>query len=317
MTALLETVGLQRYFGRHCAVNDLSFSVERGEIVGFLGPNGAGKSTTMQMICGVLAPSSGSIRIDGVDLLEAPRVAKSKLGFLPETPPLYRDLTVDETLDFCARLQRIQRTQRRQSITRVKQQCGLEACGKQLIGTLSKGFRQRVGIAQTILHQPALIVLDEPTSGLDPNQISDIRTLIRQLSAADHAILLSTHTLSEVQQLCSSVQILHHGQLLYHGPTDQLEQHASGSMLLVTRNAPDRSRIEAVHSVRSVESLQPTRLRIQYHPATNPAEEISALVVKAGWGLLELTPEKESLERFFADLTNHKPPSHRTASDTE
>ena len=215
-----------RRFGRHRAVNDISFSVKRGEIIGFLGPNGAGKSTTMNMVCGVLASSSGNINIAGHDIVEAPAQAKQYIGYLPEKPPLYPDHTVDVYLDYCARLRGLAKPERASAITAIKQQCGLDQVGQRLIGNLSRGYQQRTGIAQAIIHSPAVVILDEPTAGLDPNQIVEIRTLIRELGP-NHSVILSTHILSEVQGICDRVIILHNGNLVLDTPAtgiDDLEQ---------------------------------------------------------------------------------------------
>jgi ABC-2 type transport system ATP-binding protein len=198
--------GLHRRYGDVHAVQGLDFQVRRGEVLGFLGPNGAGKTTTMQMICGVLAPSEGTVRIGGVDLLEDPVAAKRQLGYLPEQPPLYRELTVDEYLRYCAHLHGLRNRQATTAMDEVKARCGLRDNGGRLIGNLSKGFQQRVGIAQAILHRPAVVVLDEPTVGLDPIQIREIRELMRELGN-DHGVILSTHILPEVQAVCDRVQI--------------------------------------------------------------------------------------------------------------
>ena len=223
---LVSVDHVTRRFGRHCAVNDISFSVRRGEIIGFLGPNGAGKSTTMNMVCGVLASSSGSIIIAGHDIVDAPTQAKQYLGYLPEKPPLYPDHTVDVYLEYCARLHGMAKPERESAIAAIKQQCGLTEMGQRLIGNLSRGYQQRIGIAQAIIHSPAVVILDEPTAGLDPNQIVEIRTLIRDLGQ-DHSVILSTHILSEVQGVCDRVMILHNGDLVLDTPAagiDDLEQ---------------------------------------------------------------------------------------------
>ena len=191
---LISVNNLYRQYGSLDAVHDVSFELQRGEVLGFLGPNGAGKSTTMQIITGNLAPSSGQIKICGIDLLDAPRQAKARIGYLPERPPLYRELSVDEYLVFCTQINRIPRQQRQAALERAKHRCGLEQAGRRLINNLSKGYQQRVGIAQAIIHSPDIVVLDEPTVGLDPIQIREIRHLIREL-ASEHAVILSTHIL--------------------------------------------------------------------------------------------------------------------------
>ncbi|MFN3786154.1 MAG: ABC transporter ATP-binding protein [Thiothrix sp.] len=212
---LISAVGLVRYYAEQCAVDNVTVTLHKGEVLGLLGPNGAGKSTTMQMLTGNLAPSAGEILINGVDLLEQPRHAKQHIGYLPEQPPVYRDLTVEEYLHYCARLRAVPHQQRAEAIERTCERCGLQAVRKRLIGNLSKGFRQRVGIAQAILHNPAVVILDEPTVGLDPIQIREIRRLIRELGQ-EHGIILSTHILPEVQAVCDRVQILNRGKTVFN-----------------------------------------------------------------------------------------------------
>lgn len=219
---LISAVGLSRYYSEHCAVNNLEVVLDKGEVLGLLGPNGAGKSTTMQMLTGNLAPSTGEIKINGIDLLDEPRKAKQQLGYLPEQPPVYRDLTVSEYLHYCARLRSVPAAQCRKAVDYASERCGLQAVNKRLIGNLSKGFRQRVGIAQAILHNPAVVILDEPTVGLDPIQIREIRSLIRELGK-DHGIILSTHILPEVQAVCDRVQILNRGKTVFNGTLDGVE----------------------------------------------------------------------------------------------
>lgn len=219
----LSAKHLQRHYGRHKAVHDITLQLKKGEVLGLLGPNGAGKTTTLRMITGNLAPSAGSIEICGVDLLGNPRQAKAHLGYLPEMPPLYLDMTVDEYLQFVARLHRVEKQRISQVLENSKIHCGLTDRGKQLIGTLSKGLQQRVGIAQAIIHEPDIIILDEPTVGLDPNQMREIRGLIRSLRKSC-SIILSTHILSEVESVCDRVYIMHEGQIVLNETLDDLKQ---------------------------------------------------------------------------------------------
>lgn len=219
----LSARDLCREYGRYVAVDHVSLELHRGEVLGLLGPNGAGKSTTMRMLTGLLAPSSGSIQICGIDLLEKPTAAKAQLGFLPEIPPLYPDLTVDEYLRLAARLHRVPKAEESAALASVKQRCGLNDCGNRLIGVLSKGFQQRVGIAQAIIHKPAVIILDEPSVGLDPNQMREIRQLIRDLGKTS-SVILSTHLLSEVVSVCDRVQILHKGQVVFNQSMPEIQQ---------------------------------------------------------------------------------------------
>ena len=190
--------------GQNLAVDDISFTLQRGEVLGFLGPNGAGKSTTMQMLTGNLAPTHGSIKIGGLDLMDNPIEAKAMIGYLPDTPPLYKELTVDEYLGYCARLNKIARCRVQQAINTTKERCGLTDHGKRVINNLSKGYQQRVGIAQAIIHSPDIVILDEPTVGLDPIQVIEIRNLIKELGEM-HSVMLSSHILPEIQTICEIV----------------------------------------------------------------------------------------------------------------
>ena len=210
---LISINGLSKFYGQKHAIEDVSFAVHRGEILGLLGPNGAGKSTTMQIICGVIAANSGSVNIAGHDIIDAPKQAKQNIGFLPEQLPLYGDLTVDEYLFYSAKLRGIKKQSLNDQIISCKRRCGLENTGTRLIQNLSKGYKQRVGIAQAIIHMPPIIILDEPTSGLDPKQILEIRELMRELSK-DHSIIISTHILSEVEAICDRVLVINEGNIV-------------------------------------------------------------------------------------------------------
>jgi ABC-2 type transport system ATP-binding protein len=227
----LSVHNLIRRFGKHSVVDGVSLELRRGEVLGLLGHNGAGKSTTLQMITGVLLPHAGGIEVCGFDLVREPGRAKACIGYLPETPPLYRDMRVDDYLVFVARLHRMSPALAVEARDRVKQRCGLQEVGRKVIGTLSKGYQQRVGIAQAIIHNPEVIVLDEPTVGLDPSQIRDIRALIRELGDA-HSVILSTHLLGEVETVCDRVEIIHHGRLIYSDSSARMMQYGNGQMKL-------------------------------------------------------------------------------------
>ena len=210
---LISINGLTKFYGPKKAIEDVSFDVHQAEILGLLGPNGAGKSTTMQIICGVIAANNGSVNIAGHDIIDAPKKAKQNIGFLPEQLPLYGDLTVDEYLLYSAKLRGIKKQNINDLIISCKKRCGLKNTGKRLIQNLSKGYKQRVGIAQAIIHMPSIIILDEPTSGLDPKQILEIRELMRELSKV-HSIIISTHILSEVEAICDRVLIINEGNIV-------------------------------------------------------------------------------------------------------
>jgi ABC-2 type transport system ATP-binding protein len=304
--SLIQVAQLSRRFGDNLAVDNVSFEVRRGEVLGFLGPNGAGKSTTMQMITGNLAPTTGSIRINGIDMLEQPREAKHALGFLPEQPPLYRELSVDEFLRFCARLNRIPRDKISSSVDYAKERCGLTGVGRRLINNLSKGYQQRVGIAQAIIHSPEVVILDEPTVGLDPIQIREIRKLIRELGG-EHSVILSSHILPEIQSTCDRVQIINKGQLVLSDSIDGLGQRMqSSSLLLGLRRTPQADALQSIDGVQAVEPLEDGRLRISHAPASSPAEMLAERAAAEGWGLYELTPERLSLEDVFVNITTEE-----------
>lgn len=303
MTPLIEAEHLFRYFGKHCAVNDVSFRLARGQVLGFLGPNGAGKTTTLQMLCGVLAPDSGSIKINGIDLSAQAKLAKQSLGYLPDTPPLYRDLTVREFLRYCGQLHGLSKAALPHAIGQAEERCGLRQVSSKLIGQLSKGFQQRLGIAQAILHNPDVIILDEPTVGLDPLQIREIRALIRELGQ-DHGVILSTHILSEVQDSCTHVQIINEGELVLYESVEGLNQFMdTGILRVTTRLAPDVSVLATIAGVTRIDTLTDTQLQIHYHVSDNPSQALMETIVANGWQLQELMPIKKSIEDIFISLT--------------
>ncbi|MEZ5671359.1 MAG: ABC transporter ATP-binding protein [Thiotrichaceae bacterium] len=300
---LITVKNLSRYYGANCAVDNISFEVKRGQVLGFLGPNGAGKTTTMQMITGTLAPTQGQITVAGYDMLDEPLQAKMALGYLPEQPPLYRDMQVDEFLMFCAKLHQIPRAEVNTAVDRALELCGLGEVCRRLIGNLSKGYQQRVGIAQAIIHIPALVILDEPTVGLDPIQIREIRELIRELGR-EHSVILSTHILPEVQMVCDHVQIINRGRLILNDTIDGLfSQIQTTSLLIGLRRPPVPEILQQMDEIEHVEIIDATHLRIHHTAEVNPAELLVEKAVASNWGLFELIPEKRSLEQVFVDLT--------------
>jgi ABC-2 type transport system ATP-binding protein len=304
MDSLITVENLYRYYGELCAVHDLCFEVRRGEVLGFLGPNGAGKSTTMRMIGGSLAPSAGRVLINGIDILDEPMLAKAELGYLPETPPLYRDLTVDEYLLYCARINRISRAKQQAAIDSAKERCGLTEVGRRLIANLSKGYQQRVGIAQAIIHSPLVVLLDEPTVGLDPIQIREIRSLIRDV-ANEHSVVLSTHILPEVQSVCDRVQIINRGRLVLNESIEQMREKLQATTLLVAlRVMPSMGELESIEGVQHAEVTEDGRVRIRFDAGDDPSDMIVEQAVANGWGLHELTPERMTLEQVFVDITS-------------
>ena len=304
--ALLEASQISRYFGGKIAVDEVSFSVNKGEVVGFLGPNGAGKSTTMRMLSGNLAPDHGQIHINGIDLLDNPKLAKAHIGYLPETPPLYKEHTVREFLQFCARLNAIDKKKQKAAVDTAIERCGLTDVGQRLIGNLSKGFQQRVGIAQAIIHSPAVVILDEPTSGLDPIQIREIRQLIRDI-ADQHSVILSTHILPEVQMLCDRVQIISQGQLLFNDSIDKLASQMNASALIVQFEQPlPADVLHQLDGVETVDALAHNRFRLHYHPDHNPTPQLLSRAVSENWQLSMLMPEQHTLEEVFMKIIQNE-----------
>lgn len=299
---LIEANHLFRYYAQQRVVNDVSFKLNKGEVLGFLGPNGAGKSTTMQMLTGNIAASSGNINIMGLDLANEPAQCKSHIGYCPEIPPLYKELTVDEYLIYCAQLHNINKQQIKQHLDDAKQQCGLTDVANRLIGNLSKGYQQRVGIAQAIIHKPHIIILDEPTVGLDPIQIVEIRNLIKQLGQ-DCGVILSTHILPEVQATCDRVQIIKNGQLIFHASIDELNaQQQSSSLVIACKNLPELNLLNCHESITKIEPIDEQHALVHYQ-GENPASVIAKKAVQNLWGLYELSPQKTSLEDVFVQLT--------------
>jgi gliding motility-associated transport system ATP-binding protein len=300
---LLQAQGLSRRYGDLLALAPLDLSLRQGEILGLLGPNGAGKSTTLQLITGNLAPSSGQVTVCGHDLLSAPILAKQQIGYLPETPPLYADLTVREYLDYAARLRRIPAGRRQAAIADAVEHCGLGDTLRRLIGNLSKGFQQRVGLAQAIVHSPEVLVLDEPTVGLDPIQIREIRALVRELGEA-HTVIFSSHILSEVQELCSRVNILSEGRAVFEGDLRDLD--GGDEIQLQTDRPLDVPALLTIPGVDEI-SGEDRDYRIQPTTGAHPEPDLAAAIVRQGAGLLRMTRERRSLEQMFVELTQAEP----------
>jgi ABC-2 type transport system ATP-binding protein len=306
--SLLVLDGVSKRFGGITAVDQVSFQVDRGQVVGFLGPNGAGKSTTMRMITQFIEPDTGSIKLDGVPLDDAGREAKRRLGYLPENNPLYIEMLVSEYLDFVGRLRELPAAERRSAVDEAVAGTGLEPVFHRPIGELSKGFRQRVGLAAAILHRPDLLILDEPTEGLDPNQRVEIRHLIGNLGR-ERTVLLSTHVLPEVQFTCSRLLIINQGRIVADGPVDQLIARAKGASRIGVEAEGNAiaSRLAALPGVASVEPHESANGRERVIVTAAGAEDLRPRIFELAkaerWTLYELHQEAGSLEDLFRELT--------------
>jgi ABC-2 type transport system ATP-binding protein len=311
---LLQLDGVSKRFDGVLAVDGVSFSVDRGQVVGFLGPNGAGKTTTMRLITQFYEPDGGTIRFDGVPLAEAAREAKRRIGYLPENNPLYGDMLVSEYLDFVARLRDLTGGARRSALDEAVVGTGIADVYHRSIGELSKGYRQRVGLAQAILHRPDLLVLDEPTEGLDPNQRVEIRRLIGELGR-DRTVMLSTHILPEVQHTCSRLLVIHRGRIAAQGPVETLVAQAEGAVQIGVE-AKGEGIAEALRALEGVFEVGERRLRddgrvaltVTAEAARDVRPAIFRTAVERGWTLFELHQRTRSLEQLFQELTAEEPP---------
>lgn len=310
--SLLALESVTKRFAELAAVDGISFEIDRGQVVGFLGPNGAGKSTTMRMITQYLEPDAGTIRLDGTPLGESSREAKRRIGYLPENNPLYTDMLVAEYLEYVGRLREMAGPDLRRATDEAVQATGIESAFYRPVGDLSKGFRQRVGLAQAILHQPDLLVLDEPTEGLDPNQRVEIRHLISHLGQ-HRTVLLSTHVLPEVQHTCSRLIIIHRGKIAADGPVDRMIAQAEGAAQVYVEAAGDgvAQALQGLDGVRRIEERPAGDGRVGATLMTDGSRdlrpEIFALAKDRGWTLYELHQEAGSLEDLFRQLTADEP----------
>jgi gliding motility-associated transport system ATP-binding protein len=318
---VIEVQHLTKRYGPVTAVDDISFTVERGEILGFLGPNGAGKTTTMRVLTGYMPPTDGKAIVAGYDVFEQPIEAKRRTGYLPETPPLYPDMTVRDYLSFVARIKGVPRGERTARVNEMMDKTRISDVANRHCGKLSKGYRQRVGLAQALMHNPEVLILDEPTAGLDPKQIIETRQLIKAL-AGDHTIILSTHILPEVSQTCQRVVIINRGRVVAVDTPDNLTSRLRGSetmYLQVDAAGADVAsvlqRVSGVTRVAIADSKQQiVGYEVDSEAGRDVRRELAAAVVGRGWGLLELRPMRLSLEEIFLHVTTEETPASAAAA---
>ena len=312
---MIKVEGLTKRYARTVAVDNISFDVGKGRIIGFLGPNGAGKTTTMRVLTCFLPPTSGSVEVAGFDVLKQPLEVKKRIGYLPESPPLYPEMEVVEYLNFVAALKGIPRSEVRARVSNVLEKCAIGDVRTKLLGKLSKGYRQRVGLAQAIIHNPDVLVLDEPTAGLDPKQIMDTRQLIKNL-AGDHTIILSTHILPEVEQVCEHVVIINKGKLVATDSVENLTHRLRGAEAIAVEVEGRDSQLDADVVRRNFERMPGVSrviakdsggnrcaFEVEGLPGRSIRGDLARAVVEAGWNLMELRPAAFSLEEIFLQLT--------------
>lgn len=302
--SIVRVEHLSHRYSVQWAIRDINLEIKKKGVFGLLGSNGAGKSTTMNIMCGVLTQTEGEVFINGISLGENPVEAKKHIGFLPQHPPLYTDFTVDEYLVYCAQLRGMDLKCIREAVNHAKEKCGIMHFSNRLISNLSGGYQQRVGIAQAIVHNPLFVVLDEPTNGLDPNQIVEIRHLIKEI-ATDRAVMLSTHILSEVQATCDEIKMIEHGNVVFSGTIRDFNNYmAPSTFVAVFENPPQKEELEVLPGILKVEKLTASRFRFHFdgndHGMTR---RIAEMGVEKGWRPSEIILERESLDTVFAQLS--------------
>ena len=301
---IVEVKHLSHRYSVDWAIKDINFEIDSKGVFGLLGSNGAGKSTTMNIICNVLTQTEGEVFINGVDLRHDPIKAKKFIGFLPQKAPLHMDMTVDEYLYHCADIRLVPKSEIPVAVERAKAKCGISHFSKRVISNLSGGYQQRVGIAQSIIHNPLFVILDEPTNGLDPNQILEIRHLIHEI-AEERAVLISTHILPEVQAVCDCIMMIEHGKMVFKGSIEEFNNYMEPSVLLVImHNAPmDDAKFMSIEGIERVERLTKTRFRLHFKGDNGIVKRVVDQAVNNSWHLREISLEKESLDKVFAKLS--------------
>ncbi len=302
--AIVKVEHLSHRYSQSWAIRDINFDITENGVLGLLGSNGAGKSTTMNILCGVLNQTEGKVFINGIDLRKQPEEAKKFIGFLPQVPPLHPDLTVDEYLTHCAYLRKMDKEKVPAALSITKEKCGITHFSKRLIRNLSGGYRQRVGIAQAIIHTPMLVVLDEPTNGLDPNQIMEIRNLIKEI-ALDRSVIFSSHILSEIQATCRDVKMIENGRMVFSDTIDAFNNYIEPSSLLVFMVfPPSGEQLMAIPGITGVEFISDRQIRLRFNASREITQTIVEISVEKGWQLQEISLEKSSPDAIFAKLSN-------------
>ena len=302
--SIVKIERLSHRYSNNWAIRDINIEINECGIVGLLGSNGAGKSTTMNILCGSLNQTEGDVYINGVNIREEPRLAKTAIGFLPQQAPLYMDLTVDEYLYYCAGLRHMPKDKMKPAIQEVKERCGINHFSQRLIRNLSGGYRQRVGIAQAIVHRPQVVVLDEPTNGLDPNQIIEVRSLIKDI-ARDRVVIFSSHILSEIQLLCRDIKMIENGRIVFSDTMDAFNNYVEPhSMLVHLENMPAATELEKIPGVTQVETLTERQVRVYFNGDQDITERIVTASVQHGWRLRGIGLDKSSLEEVFKQLSH-------------
>ena len=303
MANIVDVEHLSHRYSVDWAIRDINFSIEKNGILGLLGSNGAGKSTTMNIICGVLNQTEGDVFINGIDLRKNPVEAKKQIGFLPQKPPLHPDLTVDEYLVHCAVLRRMEKSKIRAAVDAAKERCEIAHFSDRLIKNLSGGYQQRVGIAQAIVHNPRFVVLDEPTNGLDPNQIVEIRNLIKEL-ATNHAVLFSTHILSEVQATCDEIRMIDHGKVVFSGSMKEFNDYVVPNSFTVSFAAPPaKEDLASIGGILNIDEISRGTFKVRFDGDDDITEKVVARSIENGWHLREISLDHTSLDVIFAHLS--------------
>ena len=301
--SVVKVEHLSHRYNVQWAIKDINFEIKRKRTLGLLGSNGAGKSTTMNIMCGVLNQTEGEVYINGINLREHPVEAKKHIGFLPQKPPLYPDLTVDEYLTHCALMRQMDKSQVKTAVEKAKSRCGIAHFSKLLIRNLSGGYQQRVGIAQAIVHNPKFVFLDEPTNGLDPNQIIEIRHLIKEI-ATEHSVMLSTHILSEVQATCDDIEMIEHGKVVFSGTMEDFNNYMEpNTFIVVMERPPSLEVLTQIPGITHVEHITNTRYRMQFSSSQDITKTMIELSVTNNWRLHEIILERDSLDSVFAQLS--------------